>query len=112
MPSTWCSISSAGRAGRSFSAAFVPSADTSHPERSPGRSSSLDLRTLYLKDQSLLGSTHQPENVFTDLVRYIEAGDIRPLLATSYPLREIREAQTAFMEKSHVGKIGLVVAGA
>ena len=72
----------------------------------------LDLRTLYLKDQSLLGSTHQPENVFTDLVRYIEAGEIRPLLATSYPLREIREAQTAFMEKSHVGKIGLVVAGA
>ncbi|NDW02842.1 zinc-binding dehydrogenase [Jiella pacifica] len=70
----------------------------------------LDLRTLYLKDLSLLGSTHQPENVFTDLVHYIEAGEIRPLLATSYPLRQIREAQTAFMEKGYVGKIGLTVA--
>ncbi len=71
----------------------------------------LDLRTLYLKDLSLLGSTFQPDNVFTDLVRYIETGEIRPLVATSYPLREIAQAQTAFMEKRHVGKIGLVVAG-
>ncbi|MCE7029292.1 alcohol dehydrogenase family protein [Jiella avicenniae] len=70
----------------------------------------LDLRTLYLKDLSLLGSTNQPENVFTDLVRYIEAGEIRPTVAKSYPLRDIRAAQTAFLEKRHVGKIGLVVA--
>ncbi|WP_322988203.1 alcohol dehydrogenase family protein [Hoeflea sp.] len=70
----------------------------------------LDLRTLYLRDLSLLGSTHQPANVFTDLVSYIEAGDIHPVLATSYPLAELRAAQTAFAGKTHVGKIGITVA--
>ncbi|MFW8634699.1 alcohol dehydrogenase family protein [Cribrihabitans pelagius] len=69
----------------------------------------LDLRTLYLRDLSLLGSTFQPDSVFTDLVSYIEAGEIRPLLAGTYPLKDIRAAQEAFLTKSHVGKIGLQV---
>ncbi|MFW8593106.1 alcohol dehydrogenase family protein [Cribrihabitans neustonicus] len=69
----------------------------------------LDLRTLYLRDLSLLGSTYQPDSVFTDLVSYIEAGEIRPALARTYPLKEIRAAQEAFLDKSHVGKIGLCV---
>jgi NADPH:quinone reductase-like Zn-dependent oxidoreductase len=50
----------------------------------------LDLRTLYLRDLSLLGSTFQPASVFTDLVGYIEAGEVRPLVAKTYPLRELR----------------------
>ncbi|WP_343217476.1 zinc-binding dehydrogenase [Hoeflea sp. YIM 152468] len=71
----------------------------------------LDLRTLYLRDLSLLGSTHQPDHVFTDLIRYIEAGEIRPVMAATYPLRKLPEAQTAFLGKSHIGKIGITVAG-
>lgn len=71
----------------------------------------LDLRTLYLRDLSLLGSTYQPDSVFTDLVSYIEAGEIRPALAEVYPLKELRSAQEAFLTKSHVGKIGLRVRG-
>ncbi|MCY0149081.1 zinc-binding dehydrogenase [Hoeflea sp. G2-23] len=70
----------------------------------------LDLRTLYLRDLTLLGSTHQPANVFTDLVSYIEAGDIHPVLAATYPLAELRAAQSAFAGKTHVGKIGITVA--
>lgn len=69
----------------------------------------LDLRTLYLRDLSFFGCTHQPANVFTDLVGYIEAGEIRPVVATVYPLRDLRAAQEAFMSKSHVGKIGIRV---
>lgn len=71
----------------------------------------LDLRTLYLRDLSLFGSTHQPANVFTDLVSYIEAGDVEPLISETYPLNELRAAQEAFLSKSHVGKIGILVRG-
>lgn len=69
----------------------------------------LDLRTLYLRDLSLLGSTFQPANVFLDLVRYIEAGEIQPHLAATYPLKDLRAAQEVFLAKTHVGKIGITV---
>ncbi|HIP78308.1 MAG TPA: alcohol dehydrogenase [Kiloniellaceae bacterium] len=69
----------------------------------------LDLRTLYLRDLSFFGCTHQPANVFTDLVRYIEGGEIRPTVAQTYALTDLRAAQEAFLTKSHVGKIGIRV---
>lgn len=68
----------------------------------------LDLRTLYLKDLSLLGCTMLEPDTFANLLRYIELGEIRPLVSATYPLREIVAAQTAFLTKSHVGKIVLV----
>lgn len=71
----------------------------------------LDLRTLYLRDLTLLGSTYQPDNVFTDLVGYIEKGEIRPVVSATYPLKELRQAQEAFLEKGFVGKIGIEVGG-
>lgn len=71
----------------------------------------LDLRTLYLRDLTFFGCTHQPPTLFTDLVGYIEAGEIRPLVAETYALRDLRRAQEAFLQKSHVGKIGIQVAG-
>lgn len=70
----------------------------------------LDLRTLYLRDLTLIGSTRQDPRVFDNLVRYIEAGEIRPVVAETYPLRELRAAQEAFLAKSHMGKIGIVIA--
>lgn len=69
----------------------------------------LDLRTLYLKDLSLLGCTKQAPSVFTDLVRYIERGEIRPLIAETYALRDIHAAQAAFQDKGYTGKIGLTL---
>jgi len=68
----------------------------------------LDLRTLYLKDLTLLGGTIQEPEVFGNLIGYIERGEIRPLVAATYPLAEIRAAQEAFLAKRHVGKIILV----
>lgn len=70
----------------------------------------LDLRTLYLRDLTLFGTTYQPASIFTDLVGYIEAGEIRPVVAETYPLKDLRAAQEAFLTKSHVGKIGITVA--
>ncbi|MFV8559624.1 alcohol dehydrogenase family protein [Sulfitobacter sp. SBS6] len=71
----------------------------------------LDLRTLYLKDLTLIGSTRQDPRVFTDLVSYIEADEIRPVVAETYPLADLHAAQKAFLEKSHMGKIGVVIGG-
>ncbi len=68
----------------------------------------LDLRTLYLKDLRLLGCTVLEPEVFPNLVGAIERGEIRPLVAARYPLSQIVDAQRAFLEKRHVGKIVLV----
>ena len=68
----------------------------------------LDLRTLYLKDLSLLGCTLQDEVVFENLVGYVERGEIVPAVARTYPLREIVRAQQDFLAKSFTGKLVLV----
>jgi NADPH:quinone reductase-like Zn-dependent oxidoreductase len=69
----------------------------------------LDVRTLYLKDLSFFGCTVLEPGVFGNLVRRIERGEIRPLVAQTFPLREIAAAQDAFTAKGHVGKIVLEV---
>ncbi|MEP4770473.1 MAG: alcohol dehydrogenase family protein [Roseibium sp.] len=69
----------------------------------------LDLRTLYLKDLSFLGCTRQDPTVFADLVSYIEAGEIKPTVSKTYPLKNLADAQEAFLSKASVGKIGIVV---
>lgn len=68
----------------------------------------LDLRTMYLKDLILIGCTAWDEPVFPDLVRYVERGEIRPLVAAVFPLADIADAQRAFLDKAHVGKLVLV----
>tara|TARA_R110002072_G_scaffold94336_7_gene208519 strand:+ start:5235 stop:6311 length:1077 start_codon:yes stop_codon:yes gene_type:complete len=65
----------------------------------------LDLRTFYLRDLTFTGSTIIPSTIFKDLVGYIERGEIKPVLAATYPLCELREAQAAFIDKRHVGNI-------
>jgi NADPH:quinone reductase-like Zn-dependent oxidoreductase len=69
----------------------------------------IDLRTVYLKDLSILGCTVFPAGLFADLVGYIERGELRPLLAAEYPLEDIAIAQEAFLRKAHIGKIVLSV---
>jgi NADPH:quinone reductase-like Zn-dependent oxidoreductase len=73
-----------------------------------GPLSEIDLRTLYLKDLSLFGCTFQEDDVFGDLVDYVEQGRIRPIVAKVYPLDQIRRAQADFLEKRHTGKLVLV----
>ena len=65
----------------------------------------LDLRTFYLNDLTFTGATIVPPGVFADLVGYIERGEIRPLLAETYPLAELARAQEAFIAKRHIGNI-------
>ena len=69
----------------------------------------LDVRDLYLKDLTLKGSTYQDAEVFPNLVGYIERGEIRPMIAATFPLEQIAAAQAAFLDKGFVGKIVLEI---
>jgi NADPH:quinone reductase-like Zn-dependent oxidoreductase len=68
----------------------------------------LDMRTFYLKDLLLIGCTAWDEPVFPNLVSYIEQGQLRPLVAKTFPLERIADAQREFLEKKHAGKFVLV----
>jgi NADPH:quinone reductase-like Zn-dependent oxidoreductase len=68
----------------------------------------LDLRTLYLKDLRMYGCTVLDAPVFPALVRQIESGRIKPLIAGVFALRDIVAAQQQFLTKQHVGKIVLL----
>jgi len=68
----------------------------------------LDLRTLYLNDLRLIGCTVPAAGIFAALVGYIVRGEIRPVIARTYPLTAIADAQRDFLTKQHVGKIVLV----
>jgi NADPH:quinone reductase-like Zn-dependent oxidoreductase len=67
----------------------------------------LDVRTLYLKDLSFFGCTVLDPEVFGNLVGRIERKEVIPLVAETYPLRDIAAAQNVFGEKRHIGKIVL-----
>ena len=67
----------------------------------------LDLRDLYLKDLTLYGCTVLGPQVFSDLVRAIESGSIKPLVAATWPLAHIVQAQQQFLQKRYTGKIVL-----
>lgn len=69
----------------------------------------LDLRTLYLNDLTLFGSTYQDRRVFEDLIFYVQAGKLRPAIAATFDLQDIHAGQDAFAAKTHVGKITLRV---
>ena len=64
-----------------------------------------DLRTFYLRDLTFTGATIVPVGLFAKLVSYIEKGEIKPILAACYDLRDLHAAQTAFITKSHIGNI-------
>jgi NADPH:quinone reductase-like Zn-dependent oxidoreductase len=68
----------------------------------------LDMRSFYLKDLKLIGCTAWDEPVFPNLVSYIENREIRPLVAKTFPLQNIAEAQQEFLEKKHFGNFVLI----
>jgi len=46
--------------------------------------------------------------VFTNLISYIERGEIKPVVAKTYPLSDIAVAQEEFLSKSRIGKLVLI----
>ncbi|KAH9892095.1 hypothetical protein F4778DRAFT_324022 [Xylariomycetidae sp. FL2044] len=68
----------------------------------------VDLRTIYLNDLRLVGCAFQEDEVFANLVGYVDRGEVRPLVSKTFPLADIRLAQQEFMDKKFVGKLVLV----
>ena len=68
----------------------------------------LDMRAFYLRDLTLIGCTAWDEPVFANLMSYIERGEIRPLVAKTFALAQIADAQREFLQKRHVGKFVLI----
>lgn len=68
----------------------------------------MDMRDFYLKDLSLIGCTAWDEPVFPNLIGYIERGEIKPLVAKTFELKDIAVAQQEFMKKIHLGNFVLV----
>ena len=68
----------------------------------------LDLRTLYLRDLTLIGCTFQEDGILERLVSHVERDEIRPVVAKTYPLKDIAQAQADFLAKQFTGKLVLV----
>lgn len=68
----------------------------------------LDVRRLYLKDLTLFGCTFQEDAVFENLIRIIEKDELKPVVAKTYPLEDIVQAQKDFLSKQFPGKLVLI----
>jgi len=71
----------------------------------------LDLRTLYLKNLSLFGSAVYLRETFPRLIDLVKGGRITPFSTKTWPLSDIRAAQTEFLQKKHVGSLVLIPPG-
>jgi alcohol dehydrogenase len=67
-----------------------------------------DLRRIYLRDITIHGCTYQAPRVFARLMDMVRAGEVRPRISATYPLRDIARAQAEFQAKTHIGKLILL----
>lgn len=73
-----------------------------------GPMATIDWRTIYLKHLTVLGSTMGTQREARQIVAYVASGRLKPLLAGVYPLEQLVQAQKAFKEKTHFGKLVIV----
>jgi len=65
------------------------------------------LRPLFFKSLSILGSTMGSQAELRRVLRFVEAGLLRPVVDRTYPLSEARAAQSALEARQQFGKIVL-----
>ena len=67
----------------------------------------IDWRKVYLKHLDVLGATMGTMQEALDLIRYLSLKEIKPLLSNTYSLKDIVQAQKAFLLKQFFGKLVL-----
>jgi len=67
-----------------------------------------DLRHVFYRQLSILGSTMGTGGELARVLRFVEAGKLRPVLDRVLPLSEARRAQDLLAERAQFGKIVLV----
>jgi NADPH:quinone reductase-like Zn-dependent oxidoreductase len=73
-----------------------------------GADVSLNLRHLFFKNLSVLGSTMGSRGHFAAIFRHVETGRLRPVVDKALPLDQVREAHRLLEEGRHFGKILLI----
>jgi NADPH:quinone reductase-like Zn-dependent oxidoreductase len=73
-----------------------------------GAQVALDMRDFYLKDLMLIGCTAWDAAVFPNLIGYVERNDVRPLVAATFALEDMAQAQALFLTQQHVGNMVLL----
>lgn len=73
-----------------------------------GHDVQLDLRVLFFKNISLLGSTMGSKGELFRVIRLVEEGRLRPVLSRTLPLEKAAEAQGLLKERSQFGNVVLV----
>jgi NADPH:quinone reductase-like Zn-dependent oxidoreductase len=68
----------------------------------------VDWRKIYLKHLTIFGSTLGTQQEAKDIVDYVAAGKLKPLLAGTYSLEQIVQAQKDFKKKDFFGKLVIV----
>ncbi len=64
-----------------------------------------DLRTVYLRQLTLIGSSFGTHDDFAAVVALADEGALRAPVAATYPLARLAEAQRRFASKDFVGKL-------
>ncbi|MXN63610.1 zinc-binding dehydrogenase [Stappia sp. GBMRC 2046] len=67
-----------------------------------------DLREIYLRDITIHGCSFMSRAVFLGLIDLVISGRVKPIIARTYPLRDIAEAQADFKSKKYAGKLVLL----
>ena len=68
----------------------------------------MDLRTVYLKRLTMLGVGLGMPHHFEKVLDHIRSARLKPLLAATYPLADLKQAQTDFLGKKFFGNLVVV----
>jgi NADPH:quinone reductase-like Zn-dependent oxidoreductase len=69
-----------------------------------------DLRRLFIRQLQIFGSTLGTLGEFHDLLTACERGSIRPIIDSTYPLDQAREALSRIESGAHFGKVAVGIA--
>ncbi len=73
-----------------------------------GHDAAIDLRFLFFRKLSVLGSTMGSKGALLEVLRHVEAGRLRPVLDRTLPLEKAIEAQALLDRREQFGKVVLV----
>lgn len=97
-PATWDkSINSLAKKGR-----LITCGATTGPEVK------IDLRLIFSREQNILGSLMGTHNELIQITKLIGEKKLRPVIDSTYPLSEARQAQQRMIKREHFGKIIMV----
>ncbi|MBI1977689.1 MAG: zinc-binding dehydrogenase [Candidatus Omnitrophica bacterium] len=74
-----------------------------------GGSAKIDLRFLFVRQHSILGSYMGGRNELNEVLGFIKQGRLKPIVDMVFPLDEAREAHKRMLDRKNFGKIVLCI---